>query len=59
VTRKKEHASNPKEYEEVTAVWGVKYEQANNHLSITNSILNVMSEQMHFRNLINIEMELL
>jgi hypothetical protein len=43
----------------VTSNWGVKYEQTNNHLSITNYILNVMSEEMHFRNLINIEMEIL
>lgn len=43
----------------MTSVWGVKYEQANNHLSIINSILNAMNQQMHFRNLINIEMDIL
>lgn len=56
VNFRKEVALNAKEYEEVTSVWGVRYEQANNHLSIINSILNVMSQEMHFRNLINLEM---
>lgn len=43
----------------MTSVWGVKYEQANNHLSIINTILNAMNQQMDFRNLVNIEMDIL
>lgn len=54
VSFRKEIARDAKEYEEVTSVWGVKYEQANNHLSIINAILNAMNQQMHFRNLINL-----
>jgi len=59
VQSRKETAKTAKEYEEVTAVWGVKYEQANNHLSIINSIANVMNKQMHFRNLVSLEMDIL